>query len=364
MSRYVVIGAGAVGVTFAAELHRSGNAVTVIARGAQLQAARGTGITYARPDGSRVLSADVVAGPEDVELTHSDVLILATKTQDAAAAIALWAGQPVKLADGSTSTAGASLPLLTTQNGLETERVALRYFASVIGGVLALPATYVKPGVVVAPGAPAVGLSWIGAFPAREDPRVAQIGRDLRRANIETEVVPDITPWKNAKLVIAGTFVLDALYPQSPLRERAAALLTDEATAILSAGGHRLAELNHRASDGKPKFEVRTVPGHEYGGTSTRQSLARSGSLETDYINGEIVLQARITGRVAPAHEAITARVHAASRDGLEPQSLDDADLLATLPQLGTAQLPETDDVPTDSPTSDPGRRVAIGTRP
>jgi len=358
----VIIGAGAIGVTFAAELHRSGNAVTVIARGAQLQAARGTGITYARPDGSRVLAADVVGAPEDVELTHSDVLILTTKTQDAASAIALWAGQPVRLPDGGTSTAGASLPLLTTQNGLETERIALRYFASVIGGVLALPATYVQPGVVVAPGAPSVGLGWIGAFPARDDPRLAQIGRDLRRANIETEVVSDIAPWKNAKLVIAGTFVLDALYPNTPLRERAAALLRDEAAAILRTAGHALAEINPQASDGRPKFAVRDVPGYEYGGTSARQSLARSGSLETDFINGEIVLQARLAGRAAPAHEAVTARIHTAARDGLAPQSLDDADLLATLPQLGNAQLPDTD-VPTEPLASAAGRPVAIGAR-
>ena len=67
----------------------------------------------------------------------------------------------------STPPPGAALPLLTTQNGLETERVALRHFETVYGGVLALAATYVEPGVVVAPSAPSVGIAWIGAFPDR-----------------------------------------------------------------------------------------------------------------------------------------------------------------------------------------------------
>lgn len=337
-----MIGAGAIGVTFAAELHRSGNAVALIARGAQLQAARDTGITYARPDGVRTLTVDVLAGPEEIVLTDRDVLILATKTQDAAAAISLWAEQPVMLADGGTTTAGASLPLLTTQNGLEAERTALRHFATVIGGVLGLPANYVQPGVVVAPGAPAVGAAWIGAFPDRDDPQVEEIARALRRANIETQAVADISRYKHGKLVISTTFALDALYAPTPLRERAAALLRDEATATLEAAGRELASLAP-AAGARARFEIQDVPGYEYGGTSTWQSLARAGSLETDYINGEIVLQARLAGRTAPVNAAVTDRIHAAARDGSAARAFDDADLLATLPQLAAAASPAND---------------------
>jgi glycine/D-amino acid oxidase-like deaminating enzyme len=38
--RYVIIGAGGIGVTFAAELHRAGRDVVLVARGAQLDALR------------------------------------------------------------------------------------------------------------------------------------------------------------------------------------------------------------------------------------------------------------------------------------------------------------------------------------
>ena len=333
MPRYVIIGAGAIGVTLAAELHRSGHPVALIARGAQLEAARADGITYARPHGQSLVKASVYGEPDELRLTGDDVLVLATKTQDAADALALWSEQPVSLAGGERSTAGAALPLLTTQNGLETERLALRHFETVYGGVLMLAATYVQPGVVVAPSAPSVGIAWIGAFPDRPEPRLEAIARDLRRANLETRVVANISWVKNTKLVASSTFVLDALYKPSELRDRAAALLSAETTEILQdAGG--IADLKAEMAQLHRRIQLQDVPGYERGGTSTWQSLTRAGSLETDYINGEVVLQARLQRRAAPINLALTERIHAAQRDGIPARSLGDDDLLATVPQL------------------------------
>ncbi len=337
MSRYVVIGAGAIGVTLAAELHRCGNAVALIARGAQLHAARSTGITYVRPDGSRPLAVAVHGGPDELTLTEGDVLVLATKTQDAAAAIETWSRQPVAHPDGRTTTAGETLLLLTTQNGLETERVALRYFRSVVGGVLALAAHHVEPGVVVAPGAPAVGLAWIGAYPDREEPVVEELARRLRRANVETRVVSDISAWKNAKLVLSSTFVLDALFEPSALRDQAAALLREEATAVLLAGGHAIADLGGDFARRSHRSQLHPTEGYEYRGSSTWQSIARSSSVETDFLNGEVVLQARLAGRTAPSHEAVLARMDTVLRDGLPARALSDEDLRATFPTLSDA---------------------------
>ncbi len=343
--RYVIIGAGAIGITFAAELHRAGHPVTVVARGAQLEAARDGGITYARPDGSELVGAAFASPDDDLALAEGDVLVLATKTQDAAAATAEWGTRPVALAAGGRGTAGERLALLTTQNGLETERVALRHFRTVIAGVLGLPAGYVTPGVVVAPAAPVVGYAWIGAYPDRADRVAESIAADLRGANIPAQAVTNVSAYKRGKLIVATTFVLDALYAPSPRRDAAAALLRDEAREILAAGGQPIAELRPPSAGSPagnggtgvtaPAFEVREVPGHAHVGTSTRQSLARAGSIETAHINGEVVLQARLAGRAAPANEAVTARIRAAAAQGTAPASLDDADLLATFPQLG-----------------------------
>jgi thiosulfate/3-mercaptopyruvate sulfurtransferase len=333
LPRYVIIGAGAIGVTLAAELHRSGHPVALIARGAQLQAAKGDGITYARPHGLSLVKAAVYGGPDELRLTGEDVLVLATKTQDAAAALAQWSEQPVTLVGGERTTAGAALPLLTTQNGLETERAALRHFATVYGSVLVLAATYVEPGVVVAPSAPSVGIAWIGAYPDRPEPQLEAIARDLRRANLETLVVPDISRVKNAKLVMSSTFVLDALYEPGELRDRAAALVSAETKEILEGAGG-VADLSGDLAQLFPRIQHQEVAGYERGGTSTWQSLTRSGSLETDFINGEVVLQARLQNHTAPVNQALTDRIHAAQRDGTPARSLGDDDLLATVPLL------------------------------
>jgi thiosulfate/3-mercaptopyruvate sulfurtransferase len=340
----VIIGAGAIGVTLAAELHRSGHPVALIARGAQLQAAKADGITYARPHGVSLVKASVYGGPDELQLTGEDVLVLATKTQDAAAALAQWSEQPVSLAGGQRTTAGAALPLLTTQNGLETERVALRHFETVYGSVLVLAATYVEPGVVVAPSAPSVGIAWIGAFPDRSEPRLEAIARDLRRANLETLVVDDISRVKNAKLAMSSTFVLDALYEPGEMRDRAAALVSAETKEILEGAGG-LADLSDELAQLFPRIQHQEVAGYEArGGNSTWQSLTRSGSLETDYLNGEVVLQARLQRRAAPVNRALTDRIHAAQRDGIPARSLGDDDLRATVPQLADPVDPSAHD--------------------
>ena len=225
MSRYIIVGAGGVGVTAAAELQRAGREVVLVARGAQLEFARAGKIRYSRPDGARYLELPAVGDPAEVDLTPDDVLVLATKTQDVEAAVADWAWRPVAHPDGTRRPAAASIPLVTTQNGLEAERVALRRFASVLAGVLWIPATYVQAGEVVSAGAPAVGVIWLGAYPGGSHPRLAAIAEDLRAAGFEALVVEDITRWKAAKLLGSVTFVLAALYPAGERRDQAAALL-------------------------------------------------------------------------------------------------------------------------------------------
>ena len=201
---------GGVGVSIAAELQRAGREVVIVARGAQLEFPRVGKLRYARPDGTRSLELPAVGDPSEVDLTPDDVLVLATKTQDAEAAVADWAWRPVRHPDGTWRQAGVSIPLLTTQNGLDTERVALRRFASVLAGVLWIPATYVQAGEVISAGTPMVGVIWLGAYPGGSHPRLAGIADDVRTAGFEVLLVEDILRWKAAKLLGSVTFVLAA----------------------------------------------------------------------------------------------------------------------------------------------------------
>nr|WP_305783210.1 rhodanese-like domain-containing protein [Actinoplanes lichenis] len=323
MRRLVIIGAGAVGASLAAELHTAGRDVLLVARGAQLTALRSGPLTYVRPDGPRPVRLPVAAGPGDVELREGDVLVLAVKSQDTEAAVRAWAWRPVKRTDGSTGLAGTDLPLLTVQNGLANERAALRFFAEVIGAVIWIPAQYTEAGTVLSPGAPVPAVLWLGSTA-----RSAVAAAELRAGGFDVREVADIAPYKAGKLLGNLYNGLDALYGGSELRERALAELRREAREVFAAAG--VAVETPDTGD----FHVAELPGYPRGHNSTWQSLARGAAPETDYLHGEVVLLARLSGAEAPLNAAIQARVQRAYADGVAAGSLDDADLLATLPAL------------------------------
>ncbi|MFD4637047.1 rhodanese-like domain-containing protein [Lentzea sp. NPDC058436] len=322
MTRYVVIGGGAVGATLAAELHEAGRQVVLVARGANLEALRARGLRYVTPRGAATIELPVAGGPDEVELHSDDVLVLATKSQDTEEVVRAWAWRPV-----GESTAASELPIVLLQNGLENERVALRRFAAVFGAVVWVPTSHLAAGEVVSPAEPAAGALWLGAYPSGDHPRLAGIAEDFRASRFHVEVVEDVRPWKAAKLVSNTLNALDALYPPSPLREAAARITRQEAELVLGVHGLTPADVTKAVV-------VHDIPGHDRRGGSTWQSLHRGGAPETDYLNGEIVLQARLSGRSAPYNAALAERVQRAAAEGVSPSGLDDADLLATLPDL------------------------------
>jgi thiosulfate/3-mercaptopyruvate sulfurtransferase len=362
VSRYVIVGAGAVGASVAAQLHLAGVETLVIARGAHLAALREQGLRYVRPDGETVVRIPVAASPAEVELRDGDVLVLATKTQDTEAAVREWAWQPVKRRDGSTGSA-TDLPVVTLQNGLENERTALRHFAHVLGAIIWIPSSYLIPGEVVSPGAPIPAVIWLGGYPSGPAEHAEAVAADLRRAGLAVQVVADIARWKAGKLLgNLGNLGngLDALYPPSDLRAAALTALQDEARTVFAAAGVEAADLRAESTVDLSGFRIEPIPGRERGGSSTWQSLARAGTPETDYLNGEVVLLARLHGTEAPLNAAIQARVHRAAAEATPPGTLDDADLATTLPGIATS--PTT--TPSPAGTANPAALPRTATSP
>jgi 2-dehydropantoate 2-reductase len=78
---------------------------------------------------------------------------------------------------------------------------------------------------------------------------------------------------------------------------------------------------------------VHPVPGlPEFLGGSTWQSLTRgTGNVETDYLNGELVMIARQHGRSAPLNAGLASLVRQAARQGTPPGAMSKAELAAHL---------------------------------
>jgi 2-dehydropantoate 2-reductase len=234
--RYIVIGAGAIGGTIGGKLAASGHEVVLVARGAHLDALRAKGLTLATPDGTSTLDIPAVAGPAELDLREDDVLLLATKTQDAEPLLTDWAWQPVRNTPGSAADA---LPVVCAQNGVASERIALRRFRHVYGMCVWMPATHLEPGAVEASGSPMTGLLHLGRYPSGTDATADQIGADLAGSGFLAPVVPDVMRWKYGKLLanlsnaIEAVCGHDAWLHASDLRHR----VTAEGRAVLDAAG-------------------------------------------------------------------------------------------------------------------------------
>ncbi|MDW6060874.1 2-dehydropantoate 2-reductase N-terminal domain-containing protein [Streptomyces sp. FXJ1.4098] len=325
--RYVVIGAGAVGGAIGGRLAQSGHDVVLVARGAHYEALRRDGLRLLTPDGTHRLPVPVADRPEAVELRPDDVLVLAVKTQDSVAALDAWAPRPV--AGGGT--AADRLPLVCAQNGVESERLALRRFRRVYAMCVWLPATYLEPGEVIAPCAPCTGVLHLGAYPSGADETARQIAADLEKSHFLAPVVPDVMRWKYAKLRANVANAVEAVCGPDGGDEAAALVrrAKAEASAVFDAAGIDRASDAEQSAVRDGKMGIRPVAGGAaWGGGSSWQSLVRgSGTVEADCLNGEIVLLGRLHGVPTPVNEALRHTANECARERRTPGTITAAQL-------------------------------------
>jgi 2-dehydropantoate 2-reductase len=324
--RYIVYGAGAIGATIGAKLYQSGFEVTLIARGEHLERVRRDGLRLRSPEEDVVLPVACVEGPAAAEPRPGDVVVLAMKSQDTRQALA----ELVEL-DGSEQ-----LLVVCAQNGVENERLALRLFPRTYGMFVYLAAEHLRPGEVSAFSAPCVGALDLGRVPAGSDQAAKQIAADLRAAHFSSNALAEIMPWKYAKLLSNLANAIGAILgPEadgSELAERA----REEALRCFAAAGIvyvERAELERRTST---ISAPRAIDGHEHSGSSSAQSLQRStGTIESDYLNGEIVLLGRLHRVETPVNAALARLARRMARERLQPGALGEAAVAEQLAQNG-----------------------------
>ncbi|MFJ6081296.1 ketopantoate reductase family protein [Streptomyces sp. NPDC092369] len=303
--RYIIIGAGAVGGAIGGRLAGAGHEVALVARGAHLAALRDGGLRLRVPDGEFTYRLPAVEGPDGLgELRADDVLILAVKAQDTVAALAAWGPAPV--AGGGT--AAERLPLFCAQNGVEGQRLALRVFRHVYGVCVWLPATFLEPGSVSAGGAPLTGILHLGRHPHGTDETIRLVAADLEKSHFEAPVVPDVSRWQYAKLLGNLGNALEAV--AGPVTGEEAQALYErvraEGESVLDAAGIPYASLEEQRALRGHKVDLVPLEGAPRGGGSTWQSLTRgTGTIEADYLNGEIVLLGRLHGVPTPLSDLL-----------------------------------------------------------
>ncbi len=338
MTRYIIIGAGAIGGGIGGRLAQAGRSTVLVARGEHLAALRERGMRLRSPHEDVTVPVTAVGGPDELELHADDVLVVATKSNQATAALAQWADAPVHGTAGVIGTAGDQLPVFMALNGVASEEMALRYFARVFGVCVWMPAVHLEPGEVIIRGVPISGLFHIGRVPATltdDADRVllAELSADWTAARFTVTLPDDVMPWKYRKLISNIANAFQALVGTNGDLDPVVAAAGAEARRVLDAAGLAYTDDADEREARSHSFTVEPVAGEpaELGG-STWQSMTRgTGNVESDYLNGEIALIANRHGLDAPINTRVASLARQAATRGQKPGEISAAELAETL---------------------------------
>jgi 2-dehydropantoate 2-reductase len=209
--KFAILGSGAVGGYYGARLARAGHDVTLIARGAHLQAIRERGLEIRSPAlGSFTVRA---AAEEDTSRVGPvDVVVVAVKAYDNPTALPLIAPM-----------LGPDTSILTLQNGVDSvsELAALYGQTAVIGGTTYVATSIAAPGVIEQNGTHRrIVLGEVFGEPPRISDRVTAIQKAMVASDIQAEAVDDarVPIWeKFIMLVSMAGFTGAARQPIGPL---------------------------------------------------------------------------------------------------------------------------------------------------
>ncbi len=328
--RFIVYGAGGIGAAMGAFLHESGQESVLIARGEHLRRIQAEGLTLITGEGRSVVRVPAVGHPGELEPRPDDVVLLTMKAQDTELAL-----RDLRDTVGDPW----NTPVFCVQNCLANERMAARYFAHVYGVMIVIPGVYLEPGVVFNPIAGNHGYMDVGCYPSGIDSRVEMFVEAVRRAGYAANPHPDVLGPKAAKflgnLENAMGAITDGRGDSGPYMAEA----RREAIECLRAAGHPLED--HESYAARRKAHRGTdveLPETRGNRGSSWQSLKRGqGTIEVDFLNGEVVLLGRLHGIPTPFNAVLQRVANSMARNRQQPGLYAAEDLWQMATAQGTA---------------------------
>lgn len=303
--RVVIVGAGAVGGVVGGFLARSGQDVAFVARGAHAARMTSHGLTVRTRDDTFVVRVPVATTAAELGMTPDDVVLLAVKGQDTAAAL-----------DSMAEATGPSTPVVCLQNGVTNEAAAAERFLHVYGVPVMAPTVHLEPGVVQAKAGPVPAILDVGRYPAGVDATATALAAAFTTAGMVSEARADVMRWKWAKLLMNLGNAVEVVCGRSPANRPVHDAVVAEGNAVLDAAGiDRVGPEEFRARRGDL---LRTAAASDAGGSSW-QSAVRGRPVETDHLTGEVVRLGRSHGVPTPVNEVLLRRALARSAAGEGP---------------------------------------------
>jgi len=309
--RFVVMGAGAIGGAVGARLFQEGYDVTLVARGDHGRALE-SGLVLESPDETVTLPIPVVADPAQVswvaDADGDTIVLLAVK------------GQHTDHALTQLSVAPPSTSVVSMQNGVENERRILRHFPSTYGMCVMCPATQLRPGVVQVHSSPVSGLLDLGRYPEGVGDRGQAIADAIATTAFQSVARPDIMRWKYRKLLMNLANAVEALCGSEARFSALAREAQREGKDVLAAAGIDVTSSEEDRARRGDYLQLSSTSSGEWQGGSSWQSLARgAGSIEAEFLNGEIVLLGGLHGVPTPVNALLQRLALRAADDGAAP---------------------------------------------
>ncbi len=292
--RLIIYGAGGIGCVIGGHLARTGQETVLIGRPGNVEAIDRKGLTLITPTGTHNIKVPAVTGPEQVEFTGDDAVLLCMKGQDTEGA----------LRDLQAVT--RDVPVFCVQNGVRNEEIAARFYSRVYGVMVRVGAVYIKDGEITArrdpPGWFFIGKDTKGLYRTAET-----VAKQLDQASFLTRTSEDVMPYKWGKLMgnlanSIGAITNARMGATGDIARAAQQELKDlmaEAGIKLISGEETNKEWPEITAPLRGSLETEAQ-------SSTWQSLARrQGSVETEFLNGEVVRLAAGLAKEAPVNEGL-----------------------------------------------------------
>lgn len=302
--RIIVLGAGAIGASVGALLHRSGQDVTLVARGAHGRAMAHGGVDLRTPHGAERIPVPVVSHVSEVRPEPSDLVLLTVMGQHTSEALAELS---------------PDVPIASMQNGSRPLDIIADRGHPLLATVVFVPAVRRDPGVIALHGSPAPGGFLLGPWRGRPAPHASWLASRLEAAGFVAHVEDDLGPWVRAKVLgnLAGIAVALCDAPPQDLLQ----LARDEACAVWRAQGVQAQTVQALAAR-TGHIHLAPVDGRDRIGGSTRHALSRGKPLETPVLHDPIVDGGRRLGVPTPVNRALVDLSRRAAAEGWEPGAL------------------------------------------
>lgn len=300
--RYAVIGTGAIGGYYGAQLAAAGHEVHFVAR-SDLDALRSGGLRVESPDGDLHLADVSVHGSSDA-VPPVDVVLLTTKTS---------AGDPGTALVAPFAATGSTVVLMQNGLGVEERLVAALPGTTVLGGMCFMCSNRVAPGHIrhLDYGAVTIGEHTDDAVAgAGVTAAVAAFADDLTAAGVEAHPIANLAAGRWRKLVWNISFnglsvVLDAGTDELMGDPATRSLVTELMREVIGAAG----ACGHPIDDSFVDQMVAMTDAMTPYKTSMKLDAEAGRPLEIDTIYQAPVDQARAAGYRMARTEAVLAQL-------------------------------------------------------